>query len=278
MKVIITGGLGQLGTAVHKVFSERAMICHPLGKKELNITSMDQIIYYFNHYEPNMVVHCGAFTNVDGAESKKDQAYLINAIGTKNLAICCENYRIPLVYISTDYVFDGTSSTPYHEFDQPNPINEYGKSKLAGEEMVKQYCSSFYIIRTSWLYSYSHHNFLQTMLRLGKQREPINVVNDQIGSPTYTYDLAEKMVDIFNKEHYGTYHVANSGYCSWYEFAEEIFRIKGMDIRLNAVPTEDFPRDAKRPSFSKLDQMSLRLYKIPPSRHWKSALKSCLNH
>ena len=202
-------------------------------------------------------------------------AYKINALGSKNLAIASEKVKSKLVYISTDYVFKGDKKTPYREDDTTNPTNIYGKSKFLGEQYTKDFCSRYFIIRTAWLYG-DGNNFVKTMLRLSESKKEINVVDDQVGSPTSTKELAVCVLNLINTEYYGTYHGTNNGFCSWYEFAKKIFEIKNIDVKVNPITSDKFPSKVNRPSYSVLDNFMLKLIDLDNFKHWEEALEEYL--
>ena len=218
---------------------------------------------------PDIIIHCAAYTNVDKAEDESETAELINVKGTENLAKVCAKNNIPLVYISTDYVFDGEKTNPYTPDDSPNPINIYGKTKLGGEEVIKKYCEKYYIIRTSWLYGHHGKNFVETMLSLRGNPE-IKVVDDQIGCPTWTMDLSDGILKIINNKPCGTYHVCGSGETSWFGFAKEVFKQAGISVNIIPCTTSEFPRPAKRPKYSVMDNNGI-------CRDWKLALKDYID-
>ncbi|MGY4110341.1 dTDP-4-dehydrorhamnose reductase [Aeribacillus pallidus] len=272
MKVLVTGAKGQLGTDLVLLLSDRGYEVYGYGKEELDITNFDQVKRVIREIHPDVVIHAAAYTKVDLAESKPDQAFLINSYGTRNVAVVSEAVGAKLVYISTDYVFDGTTTTPYNEFASTNPQNVYGKSKLAGEQFVRDLHSKFFIVRTSWVFGKHGNNFVKTMLKLAKERDELMVVNDQVGCPTYTVDLANCILDLIQTEKYGIYHVSNTGQCSWYEFAKAIFEEAGVNVKVNPCTTKDYPRPAPRPSYSVFDHMALRLNGFNNMRDWKKAL------
>ncbi|KRF35869.1 dTDP-4-dehydrorhamnose reductase [Paenibacillus sp. Soil787] len=275
-KVLVTGGEGQLGTDVIKVLQDQGYEVYGFGKKELDITIKDQVEEIFSQIVPDIVVHTAAYTKVDLAETEYELAFNINALGTRNLATAADKYQAKLIYISTDYVFNGEKLEPYQEFDATNPINVYGESKLAGEEFVRSICPKYFIVRTSWVYGLHGNNFVKTMLQLAQKQTSLSVVHDQIGSPTYTIDLARCISDIMETDKYGTYHVSNSGYCSWYEFAKEIFNSASITIDLIPVTSEQFPRPAKRPRYSVMQHSALELNGFQMIRSWKDGLKDFL--
>ncbi|WP_212960080.1 dTDP-4-dehydrorhamnose reductase [Cohnella xylanilytica] len=277
MKVIVTGANGQLGMDVVNCFGKMGSQVYGLSHQELDVTNNKQVVEVFETINPDVIIHCGAYTKVDLAESEPENAYLVNAYGTRNIAVAAEACGAKLVYVSTDYVFNGGGRVPYHEFDDTDPIGVYGRSKLAGEEFVRQLHSRWFIVRTSWVFGLHGNNFVKTMLQLAQVRDILSVVHDQIGCPTYTVDLAQTIAEIIGTTNYGTYHVSNSGQCSWFEFAKEIFEKADIPINVIPVTTEEFPRPAKRPAYSVLDHMALRLNGFKEPRHWKDALSSFLN-
>lgn len=275
-RVVVTGAKGQLGTEVVERFRRMEWDVHGYGKDELDITDAQQVTSMLEYIRPHVVVHAAAYTKVDEAEKEKEQAFLINAYGTRNVAVAAEKVGAKLVYVSTDYVFDGKRKEPYDEFASPHPINVYGKSKLAGEHMVRDFHSKFFIVRTSWVFGAHGSNFVKTMLRLAKEKEEIFVVDDQCGCPTYAVDLARSIYELVQTEKYGLYHISNTGQCSWYEFAQAIFTEACVNVRVQRCRTEDYPRLAARPSYSALDHMALRLNGFKPLRHWREALQQFL--
>ncbi|GAX91991.1 dTDP-4-dehydrorhamnose reductase [Effusibacillus lacus] len=272
MRVLITGANGQLGTDLVSTLSDHHQI-FGFGRQQLDITDLPQVLQVVQQIKPDAVIHAAAYTQVDEAESNQDRAYLANTYGTRNLAAAAQKVGAKLVYISTDYVFDGQSSIPYKEFDRTNPLSVYGKSKLAGEEMVKTLSDKYFIVRTSWLFGKHGHNFVNTMLKLAQLRNELSVVYDQTGSPTYSPDLAQFLKDLLVTDKYGIYHASNTGMCSWYEFATAIFTEAGIEVKVTPVETKNFPRPAQRPSFSVLDHTSIRLNGFAEFRHWKDALR-----
>jgi len=274
VKIALTGANGMLGYDIRKTFSDLNLI--PLTRGDFDIVDLDKSITKIKEIKPDYLIHTAAYTDVDGSELNPEKAYLLNAIGTRNLVMACEMIDCPIIYISTDYVFDGAKGEPYDEWDMPNPINKYGLSKLIGERFVTSLTNKFYIIRTSWLYGKNGKNFVNTILKLASEKEEIEVVNDQIGSPTYTCDLAVKLKELMGKG-YGIYHITNASHCSWYEFALEIVKIKGLKTRIKPVTSEQINRPAKRPTFSVLNKTMLQLEGIKELREWQDALKEYLS-
>ncbi|WP_449623021.1 dTDP-4-dehydrorhamnose reductase [Robertmurraya sp. Marseille-Q9965] len=273
MKVVVTGGKGQLGTDLVQLLSNNGYEVFGFGREELDFTNIENVKEVFQSIKPDVVIHSGAYTKVDLAESEPDEAYLVNAIGTRNIATVANDLHAKLLYVSTDYVFNGTSTAPINEFEPNDPIGVYGKSKLAGENFVKHLHSRFYIVRTSWVYGLNGNNFVKTMLKLGSEGKELSIVHDQVGCPTFTIDLAKKIMELIQTDKYGTYHISNSGQCSWFEFAQAIFEEANMDVRINPCTTKDFPRPAPRPAYSVFDHMGLRLNGFSEMPHWKDSLK-----
>lgn len=272
MKALVTGAKGQLGTDVVLQLQEKGFEVFGFGRQELDITNQEQVNNVLVSIQPDVVIHTAAYTKVDQAEEEPDQAFLVNAIGTRNVAVAAANVDAKLVYVSTDYVFDGTATEPIDEFHPTNPINVYGKTKLAGEQFVRDFHSKFFIVRTSWVYGAHGNNFVKTMLRLAEEGKEIRVVDDQIGSPTYTVDLAERIIDLIQTDKYEVYHISNSGQCSWYEFAKEIFQVAGFDVKVNPCTTNEFLRLAPRPVYSVFEHQSLRMNSFSKMKDWKTAL------
>ncbi|MBE3594373.1 MAG: dTDP-4-dehydrorhamnose reductase [Candidatus Carbobacillus altaicus] len=272
-KVLVTGPRGQLGQDLMILLRERGYDAFGFSREELDITDMEKVQETFTSIRPDVVLHTAAYTKVDQAEEEIDLAFAVNGWGTRNVAVASEEVGAKLVYISTDYVFDGEKGKPYLEYDRTAPLNVYGASKEIGEQMVRDFHSRFFIVRTSWVYGAYGANFVKTMLRLGKEEPAVRVVNDQTGSPTYTVDLAEALFQLMETEKYGIYHLSNSGACSWYDFAKAIFEEAGMQVTVEPIPTEYFPRPAKRPKYSVMDHMAWRLNGFPPMPHWRDGLK-----
>lgn len=271
MNVLIAGAKGMLGTDVTRRLSSRFNVT-ACDLRELDITDNFAVPEYVRRLRPDIIINCAAYTNVDGCETESDVAYKVNAMAPRTLAAAAESVGAKLVHISTDYVFDGETGVPYSENDPTNPLNVYGKSKLMGELLVKDLTHRFFIVRTQWLYGESGGNFVKTMLKLGEERDRIRVVNDQFGSPTYTRDLAAAIEQLMVTENYGVYHLTNGGTVSWYAFAETVFELAGVPTCLEPCTTADFPRPARRPKFSKLDNHSWRLNGYAPLREYREAL------
>ena len=274
--ILVTGSTGQLGSDVVKELLKRGYSTLSPNRSELNLCSEDKIRNYILNSNCEAIVHCAAYTQVDKAEDEKDLCIKINATATKHIAKCAKILDIPMIYISTDYVFDGTKDGKYTENDETNPINIYGESKLAGEKYVQEILDKYYIVRTSWVFNINGKNFIETMLRLSKANNQLSIVNDQIGSPTYTKDLSRLLVDMLETSKYGLYHATNEGYCSWYEFANTIFKLANINIDIKAINSNEYASRAKRPMNSKLSKDKLIEYGFKPLPHWEDALKDYL--
>lgn len=272
-KILLTGSNGMLGQDLSAILEDEGYEVIETDIATLDITNSEQIKKVLDEYNPDCVVHCAAYTNVDGAETDLETATLVNVKGTENLAKVCAVKDITLVYISTDYVFDGTKKEAYLPIDETNPLNNYGKTKLEGEKAVQKYCKKYYITRTSWLYGHHGKNFVETMISLADKPE-LKVVDDQIGCPTWTVELSNGIAQLLEDEaEYGIYHICGSGETSWYGFAKEIFKLigeKGKEVNLKPCKTEDFPRPAKRPKHSAMNNNGI-------CRNWKAALKDYIN-
>lgn len=271
MKILITGANGQLGQDLQEVIGDRfEVFSYDL---DLDVADNTAVLSAVAGIKPNIVLHAAAYTNVDDCETNVETAYRVNTIGAANVAIACNQANAKLVYVSTDYVFNGLADEPYLEYDEPDPRTVYGRSKLAGERVVSALCSRFFIIRTAWLYGRSGHNFVKTILKLAEERDELSVVNDQTGSPTSSYDLAEKITELMVTEKYGIYHATNSGLCSWYDFATLILAIAGKSTPIRPVSTAQFPRPAPRPKYSVLRNLALELNGFQPMRAYEEALE-----
>ena len=274
--ILVTGSTGQLGSDVVKELLKRGYSTLSPNRSEFNLCSEDSIRNYILNSNCEAIVHCAAYTQVDKAEDEKDLCIKINATATKHIVKCAKILDITMIYISTDYVFDGTKDGKYTENDETNPINIYGESKLAGEKYVQEILDKYYIVRTSWVFNINGKNFIETMLRLSKANNQLSIVNDQIGSPTYTKDLSRLLVDMLETSKYGLYHATNEGYCSWYEFADTIFKLANINIDIKAINSNEYASRAKRPMNSKLSKDKLIEYGFKPLPHWEDALKDYL--
>lgn len=280
LKVLITGARGQLGCDLeHNFLKIEGCQVVSFGREEMDVTQSTNVQELVAANTPDVVIHSAANTNVDGCELEPDSAYCVNAMGSRNIAVASEKVGAKLVYVSTDYVFDGTSQRPYTEFDKTNPISIYGKSKLAGERYVAGFSSKYFIVRTSWLYGEHGNNFVKTMLRLAKEKTEFNVVDDQVGSPTYTKDLARFIAVLLRTDLYGIYHATNTGSCSWFQFAKTIFQMSGLsNIKVNPITTSELNRPAPRPAYSVLDHYCIRLEELPDLRSWQDAMQEYLSN
>ncbi len=277
LRLLVIGHKGMLGSDLVSM-SESKYEVIGLDSSELDITDLNAVVAKLNELKPNIIVNCAAYTNVDGCEENQDLAYKVNGVGIRNLAIAGSKLvETPkIVHISTDYVFDGEGNTDLKEYDLVNPLSVYGKSKLMGEEMLKSFYDKYYILRTQWLYGKNGNNFVKTMLKLASERDSLMVVNDQIGSPTYTKDLCKAILEVIETENYGIYHVSNEEKTSWYGFAKDIFELANVSIEVKPCTTEEFPRPAHRPKYSVMDNMMLRINGFTELRNYKDALEEYL--
>ena len=276
MKVLVTGVKGQLGYDVVNELTKRGHIAIGTDIEEMDITDAGSVDKVIKESAPDAVVHCAAYTAVDAAEDNVDLCRKINAEGTQNIANVCKELDIKMVYISTDYVFDGEGERPWEPDDNRTPLNVYGQTKYEGELAVENTLEKFFIVRIAWVFGVNGKNFIKTMLNLGKTRDSLTVVNDQFGSPTYTYDLAKLLVDMVETDKYGIYHATNEGICTWYEFACEIFKQAGMDIKVSPVLASEYPAKAKRPSNSRMSKEKLTENGFEKLPTWQDALSRYL--
>ena len=286
MKILITGSKGQLGKELQDIIkSGRAEIGKvsdiikeseviALDVVELDITNFEQVKNKISDLKPDVVMNCAAATNVDGCENNEEFAFKVNSIGPRNLAIASEEIGAKFVQVSTDYVFSGDSDKPLTEYDLTAPNSVYGKTKLLGENYVKEFSSKYFIVRTAWLYGYVGHNFVYTMRKLGKEKDMITVVNDQKGNPTHANDLAYHILKLIQTEEYGVYHCTGKGECTWYDFAKMIIELSGEKCEVKPCTSEEYKTPAKRPEYSSLDNMMLRNTIGDEMRDWKDAIKS----
>ena len=269
-KILVTGCNGQLGRAINQVYANDEVILINTDVSNLDITSVEDVMRVVEEKQPDVIINCAAHTNVNKCESDWDNAYKINAIGPRNLAIAARKTGAKLVHVSTDYVFDGEKDKPYTEFDETNPCGAYGKTKLAGEQFVREFGEKYFIVRTAWLYG-DGNNFVKTMIKLGKERGEVSVVSDQYGTPTSAMELSRMIRALEPTENYGVFHGTCEGSCSWAEFATEIFTKAGMDVKVNYITTDEYPTPAKRPAYSVLDKYMLRLTTDYRMADWKDA-------
>ena len=276
MKILVTGYNGQLGFDVVKELKNRRIPCKGVDMADFDITDEAAVREYIKDYAPDAVIHCAAFTAVDKAEECRDICFRVNALGTENIAKICAETGAKIIYISTDYVYGGKGDSPFETNCAAAPCNVYGESKLAGETAVKKHCVKYFIVRTSWVFGMNGNNFVKTMLRLSENHDQLNVVADQTGSPTYTPDLAKLLCDMVQSNKYGVYHASNENYCSWYEFACEIFRQAGKEVRVNPVTSAEYPCAAVRPLNSRLSKKCLDDSGFERLPEWQNALERFL--
>lgn len=276
MKVLVTGVKGQLGYDVMKSLAARGIEAVGADIEEFDITDIDMTRSFITKHAPDVVVHCSAYTAVDKAEENPDICYNVNANGPRNIATVCKEIDAKMMYFSTDYVFPGDGEKFYEPDDATGPKGQYGKTKLAGEEAVREILEKYFIVRISWVFGINGNNFVKTMLRLGKEREELNVVCDEIGSPTYTADLSELVCDMIQTDKYGTYHATNEGVCSWADFTKEIFKLAGYNTKVNLVTQKQYGAKAPRPLNSRMSKEKLvqnGFHKLPA---WQDALQRYL--
>ena len=273
MKVLVTGVKGQLGYDVMAELAKRNIEAIGVDIDEMDITDKISVEKVIGEAAPDVVVHCAAYTAVDAAEDNEALCRRVNADGTRNIAEVCKKLDCKMVYISTDYVFDGQGTRPWEPDDERHPLNVYGQTKYEGELAVQENLSRYFIVRIAWVFGKNGKNFVKTMLKLAETHDKLTVVNDQFGSPTYTYDLARLLVDMIQTDKYGIYHATNEGICTWYEFACEIFRQAGVKIEVTPVPASEYPTKAKRPENSRLDKSKLTENGFERLPSWQDALR-----
>jgi len=271
MKILITGSNGMLGHDLKDVLEDNHELTLTTSKT-LDITNKDYVLDFIRENKPDVVINAAAYTDVDGCETNQDTAYAVNGDGVKNLALACKEIDCPLVHISTDYVFNGENTRPWVEDDEIGPISVYGKSKLQGEQAILEILDKFYILRTAWLYGMNGKNFPKTMLELAKNHSEITVVYDEVGTPTYTPDLAGAIAELIETDYYGVYHLTNSGNCSWCEFARYIFEVADVDVKVIPVTASEFARPAPRPHYSVLENKNWIKNGFKPLRSYKEAI------
>ena len=279
LKVLLIGANGQLGSDLIKFLKNEHLI--PLTHRDIEITNYKNVRSIINKYKPQVVINTAAYHKVDECEKNPLKAFKVNALGTRNVALVCKEVNSVLVFISTDYIFDGKKGKPYIETDPPNPLNVYGISKLSGELFVRSILEKYFIIRTSGLFGLSGSrekggNFIETMLKLAMGKKEIKVVDDQIVSPTYTFDLAQKIYQLIKIGKFGIYHITNKGECSWYELAKKVFELMNIKVKLQNISTEKFGATAKRPKYSVLRNFKLEKLGIDDLRTWDKAVESYL--
>lgn len=277
--VLVTGVNGQLGYDIVKELDNRGIDNKGIDIQDLDLTKKTDVIKFITDLKPTCVIHCAGYTQVDKAEIQEDETqkcFDINYKGTEYVATVCKQLDIKMVYVSTDYVFDGTKTEEYETSDSVNPLSKYGMSKMQGERVILEHLNKYFIIRTSWLFGLNGSNFIDTMISLGREKEVINVVCDQIGSPTYTVDLARFICDVVETTKYGIYHATNEGFCSWADLAKKVLEIKNISCKINAVSSEEYKSVTIRPLNSRLSKRSLENsgFNLLPS--WEDAVKRYL--
>ncbi|MBI5837652.1 MAG: dTDP-4-dehydrorhamnose reductase [Candidatus Eisenbacteria bacterium] len=276
MRVLVTGANGMVGRALVRELTPRHEVL-ATDVDSMDVTDAAAVERTVAGFRPHAVAHLGAWTDVDGCELDPAKALRVNGDGTRHVAGACRAHRARMLYVSTDYVFDGTAREPIREDARPNPINEYGRSKLAGEAEVRKALTEHWIVRTSWVFGDGGKNFVDTVARLAEERELIEMVDDQVGSPTYAADLAPALVTVLESRHHGTYHATNDNECTWYMLAQEILRLRGSTASLVPVPTEAFPRPANRPRYSVLANHRLHHVLGHRLRSWREAVREYLS-
>lgn len=273
MKVLVTGVKGQLGYDVVGELKKRNIEAVGVDIDEMDITDAASVDKVIKEASPDAVIHCAAYTAVDAAEDNVDICRKVNKDGTQNIANVCKELDIKMIYISTDYVFDGEGTRPWEPDDKPDPLNVYGLTKYEGEVAVMSTLSKYFIVRIAWVFGVNGKNFIKTMLNLAKTHDSLTVVNDQFGSPTYTYDLARLLVDMVLTDKYGIYHATNEGIITWYDFACKIFETAGLNVKVSPVPASEYPAKAKRPSNSRMSKQKLvdNGFELLPT--WQDALE-----
>ena len=277
MKALVTGTKGQLGYDVVNELEKRGHTAVAVDIEEMDITDAVSVERVITEAEVEAVIHCAAYTAVDAAEDNVEICRRVNAEGTENIAKVCKKRDLKMIYISTDYVFDGEGERPWEPDDERHPLNVYGQTKYEGELAVEKYLEKYFIVRIAWVFGVNGKNFIKTMLKLSETHEELNVVDDQVGSPTYTYDLAVLLVDMVESDKYGRYHATNEGLCTWYEFAKEIFRQAGVEVKVNPVTSDMFPAKAKRPKNSRMSKEKLDANGFHRLPTWQDALERYLS-
>ena len=272
-KILITGCNGQLGRAINRMYkSDSSVELINTDVAELDITSIDKTVKLVREVKPDAIINCAAHTAVDACETDQDNAFKINAIGPRNLSIAATQAGAKMIHISTDYVFDGKANRPYLETDMTNPQGVYGRTKLAGENFVKEFADRYFIIRTAWLYG-DGNNFVKTMLKLSETRDKVSVVSDQVGSPTSTRELAKMIACLLPTDNYGLFHGTCEGSCSWADFAKEIFRLSGRNTEVEYITTDQYPTPTVRPAYSILENYMLKMTTQFSFADWEEAIK-----
>ncbi len=275
LTILVTGAKGMLGTDFCAYLKQNNLSLVEWDLPENDLTDVNRTIKLVKQLKPQIIVHCAAYTDVDGCELNKSKAYAVNTQGTWAMVLATKEIGAKFIYISTDYVFDGQKES-YQETDMPNPINYYGLTKFLAEKLVLQYLKKYFIVRTSWLFGKNGKNFVSTILTLARENKQLEVVNDQIGSPTYTKDLCEPLYQLINSEYYRIYHITNSGICSWYDFATEIIKQSKLTTPVIPITSDKLSRPAKRPKFSVLENTNYKKIFNKSLRHWQEALSDFL--
>ena len=278
MKILVTGSTGQLGYDVVREGVKRGFDMIGFGSKDLNLVNEHVVYARVNAIKPDAIIHCAAYTAVDNAEVDQKNCWDVNVNGTRYLVNAAKALKAKFIYISSDYVFNGSGEVPFKELDEPNPAGFYGLTKYEGEKVVKSFLTDWFIVRISWVFGINGNNFVKTMLRLSETRDELNVVGDQVGSPTNTLDLAHLLLDMIQTNKFGIYHATNEGYCNWAEFAEEIFHITRKKVKVHSVRTEEYPTLAIRPKNSRLSKQKLIEQGFNPLPTWKESLKRYLHN
>lgn len=294
MKILITGGKGQLGTEIFKCFERgytelgapellgKSNTVRSIDMDELDITDTKAVAAFFDRERYDAVINCAAYTNVDGCEEHRDDAFQVNAIGPRNLAVACEKIGAKLIHVSTDYVFAGNGVRPYTEYDLPDPQSAYGGTKYLGEQYVRDFCTRYFIVRTAWLYGYYGKNFVKTIMNAARKFGKLTVVDDQRGNPTNAADLAHHIIKLLETEEYGFYHGTGTGECSWYDFAAKITELARIEAEVQPCSTEEYakehPQTASRPQYSSLDNGMFRVTVGDEFRPWQEALACFIDH
>ena len=289
MKLLITGARGQLGTELQALLQEggcslgtlpesiRKANVIPISSDSLNYDDIDSVRGCFSALSPDVIINCVAYTNVNACEAERDDAFRLNALVPRNFAIAAEESGSVLIHVSTDYVFDGRTDEPYHEWDLCNPQNVYGKSKLMGEQYVREFCRRYMVVRTSWLYGRHGGNFVKAILKAAEEKGIVKIVNDQFGNPTNAEDLAYHLLRLANTCDYGLYHCTGNGVCTWYDFAYEFIKLSGNTCSITPCSTKEYPSPARRPAYSALDNCMLRCTIGDNMRDWQEAIKDYMS-
>jgi dTDP-4-dehydrorhamnose reductase len=272
MKILVTGYTGQLGYDVVREGLDCGFEMIGFGSKDLDITNEHAVMKFVQEIQPDAIIHCAAYTAVDRAEDDKEICWNVNVEGTKYLASAAKEVNAKFMYISTDYVFNGEGDVPFVETDEPSPIGYYGMTKWEGEKVVQSLLKEWFIVRISWVFGLNGNNFVKTMLRLADSRNELNVVGDQVGSPTNTFDLSRLLLDMVQSDQYGIYHATNEGFCSWSEFANETFRLAHKNVQVHSISTEEYPTRAVRPKNSRMSKQKLMDKGFKPLPRWEDSL------